>query len=222
MWDQTGLGADREKSAQRFGLEPMDSTEALAALRHLLSTQALQKTVAAVDWPVLKPLYEAKRVRPFLEKILLPRESAPVLPGESVPNWRSELEQARPSERWEKLAMNVEKEAAFVMGFPPSGRLDRDRGFFEMGMDSLISVELKKRLESRVGRTLPSTVIFNYPTIHRLTGYLGKEILGLPADEQAAAAAAAAAASVLDLEIGRLTDAEVKASLLKELEGAGY
>ncbi len=46
-----------------------------------------------------------------------------------------------------------------------------------MGMDSLMSVELKGLLETAVGQTLPSTLTFNYPTIDDLTEFLDTEIL---------------------------------------------
>ncbi len=38
-------------------------------------------------------------------------------------------------------------------------------GLFEMGMDSLMSVELRKRLERGAGRKLPATLTFNYPNV---------------------------------------------------------
>jgi hypothetical protein len=41
-----------------------------------------------------------------------------------------------------------------------------------MGMDSLMSVELKGRLEKASGRTLTSTLTFNYPTVRALASYL--------------------------------------------------
>ena len=47
-----------------------------------------------------------------------------------------------------------------------------------MGMDSLMAVELKGRLERSLGVPLPSTLTFNYPTIKALTDYLLSEALG--------------------------------------------
>jgi phthiocerol/phenolphthiocerol synthesis type-I polyketide synthase D len=47
-----------------------------------------------------------------------------------------------------------------------------------MGMDSLMSVELKGRLERSLGVPLPSTLTFNYPTIKALVDYLLGNALG--------------------------------------------
>jgi hypothetical protein len=50
--------------------------------------------------------------------------------------------------------------------------LDARKGFFEFGMDSLTSLQLRRRLEQALGRPLPSTLAFNYPTIEALASYL--------------------------------------------------
>jgi hypothetical protein len=48
---------------------------------------------------------------------------------------------------------------------------------FELGMDSLMSIELKGRLEASVGQSLPSTLVFNYPTVNALAAYLATNVL---------------------------------------------
>jgi myxalamid-type polyketide synthase MxaB len=50
-----------------------------------------------------------------------------------------------------------------------------------MGMDSLTSVELKSRLESALGKSLPTTMALEYPTIEQLVRYLEAQIL--PTDQ---------------------------------------
>jgi acyl carrier protein len=57
-----------------------------------------------------------------------------------------------------------------------TAEVDTSLGLFEMGMDSLMSVELKRRLEKRSMKQLPSTLTFNYPNIGALAGYLLKLI----------------------------------------------
>jgi len=59
-----------------------------------------------------------------------------------------------------------------IEGKPP---MEADRGFFEMGMDSLVSVELKSRLETHLGRTLPAMMTFNFPNVRALSSRLAEE-----------------------------------------------
>ena len=60
------------------------------------------------------------------------------------------------------------------------------QGFFQMGMDSLMSVELRKKLEVLTGRSLPAMLTFKYPTPAAIVEFLDTVLNG----EYAAAAAA--------------------------------
>jgi acyl carrier protein len=75
-------------------------------------------------------------------------------------------------ERNRRLLDLVRTEAASVLGLGAE-EVDLQLGLFDMGMDSLMSVELRSRLAKAVGRKLPSTLTFNYPNVNALAGYLG-------------------------------------------------
>jgi acyl carrier protein len=50
--------------------------------------------------------------------------------------------------------------------------LDMHRGFFDFGMDSLMAVSLRTRLEQQLGCKLVASTIFDFPSVERLTKYL--------------------------------------------------
>jgi myxalamid-type polyketide synthase MxaE and MxaD len=54
-------------------------------------------------------------------------------------------------------------------------RIDPRRPFGAMGLDSLMALELRNRLESALGRTLSATLAWNYPTVDALVDYLAGE-----------------------------------------------
>ena len=105
--------------------------------------------------------------------------------------------QLPPGERLEAVTLAIHTDAAQVLGVTPS-ELDSSAGLFESGMDSLMSVELKNRLERRFGLNLPPTLTFNYPTVRALASYVGNEISKAtsPANAHAAATSLAIAAPV--------------------------
>jgi acyl carrier protein len=50
-----------------------------------------------------------------------------------------------------------------------------------MGLDSLLSLELRQRLEKALGIALPVTAVWNYPTVAALSGHLGERLnIGAP------------------------------------------
>ena len=77
----------------------------------------------------------------------------------------------------------VRESVARALGISQARQIDDRQGLFELGMDSLMSVELKGRLERSVGRTLPSTLTFNYPSVAALAGFFTDELLAEPTAE---------------------------------------
>ena len=57
-----------------------------------------------------------------------------------------------------------------MLGVPESSPLGPDLPLSDAGLDSLMAVELRNTLGAAVGRTLPATLLFRYPTIDALVG----------------------------------------------------
>jgi acyl carrier protein len=91
---------------------------------------------------------------------------------------RIRLEGASAARRHNILISHLHSEVGSILGFDLSREIQLDRGLFDMGMDSLMAVELKGRLERSLGVQLPSTLTFNYPTIKALADFLLSETLG--------------------------------------------
>ncbi|MFF3208988.1 type I polyketide synthase, partial [Streptomyces sp. NPDC002962] len=84
-----------------------------------------------------------------------------------------------------------------VLGLGPDQPLPRRRGLFEQGLDSLTAVTLGKRLEEAFAVRLPSTVVFEHPSIQALAAHLAEATAAEPArhpsPEETPAPAAASA-----------------------------
>ena len=177
MWDRekkdSSLGGP---SLRQMGLRAMPSADALAALGHLLGTGAAQMAVADIDWSTLKPYYEARRRRPYLEKIEV---GARKVQAEAVDQeLLNRVELASATQRQKLLVDYLQRQVGKVLGFDANSAPDAQEGFFELGMDSLTSVELKNRLETALGRSFPTTVVLEYPNIEALAGYIATELFG--------------------------------------------
>jgi SAM-dependent methyltransferase len=178
-WDQMQAASDEaQRQYAQFGLRPMSSAHALETLGSVLGDGELREiTVASVDWGRLRPAYEARRQRPLFAEISDP-DRTPHRPQQERQASLVQRLKTVPASRWhETIAEHVHAEVARVLGVGPLQQIDRHQGLFEMGMDSLMSVELRERLEAGVGRSLPSTLTFNYASVAALTDYLAANVL---------------------------------------------
>jgi acyl transferase domain-containing protein/SAM-dependent methyltransferase len=173
-WDaMDDLAEDVQQGYVKSGLHPMNTERALSALGKVIASGAPQLVVADIDWSVLRPLYESRRRRPILADLMQPavRPTAGGTPTAGPASFAELLRQAPQRDALEVLIDAVRDEAGHVLSLHPD-EVSTSAGLFELGMDSLMSVELKRRLEARCGRTLPSTLTFNYPSVEALAGFL--------------------------------------------------
>jgi len=164
-WEDAQAGdTERSEFLQRSGLRPMPSAETLALFGRLLESGGTQYTAADIDWSVFTASYESRRARPLIEHLRSkgPRQAA-VVHEKPVA-----VELVEPG----SLLERIRGEVAAVMGVRASESLDPMQPLFEMGIDSLMAVELRNRLEGVAGRALPSTFVFNYPTIQAIARFI--------------------------------------------------
>ena len=82
------------------------------------------------------------------------------------------LQEAAPEDRFGLMASFIQGEVAAILKLRPGRTAEPHKGFFDMGMDSLMALDLKKRLEAALGRSLPATLAFESPTIETLAARL--------------------------------------------------
>jgi len=224
-WEVMRLASsDDQRSYREGGLQPMAAADALDALGRLLGGTARQAVVAQVDWSALKALHEARRSRPLLSHLgIAPRAAVVEAPrADSGPSLQARLEAAPPAMRHDLLVEFVRQEVASVLGLAGPAVVPIATGLFDLGMDSLMAVELKRRLERGAARALPSTLTFNYPNVGALARFLETQLTVKPAAPPAPTAAPATVAEVevpdADADLDSLSDDELEARLLARLE----
>jgi acyl transferase domain-containing protein/acyl carrier protein len=217
-WEEIRSLREKRDEWITFGLKRMSANSALQAMSFLTTEGVAQRMVADVDWDILKPAVETRGRGRFFENIkakLRPdRGAAPEDFG-----WIERLGQSAPEDRRELVSSLITGEARRVLGLNAEEQLDPDSGLFQLGMDSLMSVQLKLRLEKSVGSTLPATLTFTYPTVHSLTDFLLGEVLKLPTTAVVAVASQNEGNGLQspDENLTDLSDDEIKDMLSAEL-----
>ena len=191
------------------GFRPLSPSSLLDALAALARGPA-QVAVTHIDWARLVAAMPALVARPWTSRLHTG-------PAPSSSGLLRRLESAGPEQVREVLAGYLRDEIARVMRLGSAAQVDVGRGFFEMGFDSLMVLELRNRLQADLGRPVPSTLLFNYPSVAALSGRLAEQLCG---QERAPASAARPdrreAGPAAD--IGDLSDAQVELLLLRKLD----
>ena len=164
------------------GLEPMPDEVAIRALPSLIGVGAPVRTaVVDADWPLLAAAYRTRGALRIVDDVLAREEAAESSAPES--ELAKALREATAEHRREMLAGHIATLASAVIGLPSDQALDPEAGFFQLGMDSLMSVTLQRGLAADLGIALPAALIYEYPTISSLTGALCERMGYPPADD---------------------------------------
>jgi acyl carrier protein len=220
-WAEVGLAAAQTNRGNRLaarGLGSIQPEQGVEALARLWPQAAAQVGVMSLDLQRWFEYVPAAKQSRYFDELTLGQTSDKAKP-EAI-NVRSALLDAEPGrQRRTTLEEHLREQVARVLRLAPA-RIGLDRPLKTLGLDSLMALELRNRLETSLGLTLPATMVFNYPTIEVLTGYLAEK-MSIPLDVATAAGngAAVVATPLLKTEesFDELSEAEVQAMLAEEL-----
>jgi acyl carrier protein len=201
------------------GILAMPPEAALRAFERILSATSPQIGVMAVDWSkycAALPLgCEPRHLAELAKETRSDRAKTPGRPAGEVP-FLQRLADAPASKRVPLLIELARAQAVRVLGLDPSRPLDPQRPLHELGLDSLMAVELRNALGAALGRSLPATLLFDYPTLDVLARHLKRLLFPDSLDPSHAEARRTSAVEGLD----RLTDEEAELLLLNELRSS--
>src|SRR5262249_22212731 len=91
------------------------------------------------------------------------------------------LEQTPVENRLKVITEHVKEQLSQTLGLPIES-MDDQQGLFEMGMDSLMALEIKNRLQASLGDScvLPSTLLFSQANVSHLSHYLNEKLQTIP------------------------------------------
>jgi acyl carrier protein len=185
FWDETGMAARAGWASA--GVRSISVAEGLACLERLLAAPAPDSAadpalgVMAVDWARWAVAHPHAAAAPVLSRLL---SGAPVPASRPVPTPEAapELIFDRSGPDWrERLDALVRDRAAAVAGLSSSA-LDPGRPFRALGIDSLMLMDLRRRLEGALGLSIRPADLFNNPSPDQLATYLALQLAPAPED----------------------------------------
>ncbi len=134
-WLGSGMAtAEAQDWLQRTGVGPLAPALAIQALSYLLQAGPSQIVVANVNWSVFKQLYETKRSRPFLAAIKTTNQT------------RLEAQSLQVQSDSTQLPESIKRIVVTSLGFDQSHDLDPETPLSDLGIDSLMAVELRNQI----------------------------------------------------------------------------
>jgi acyl carrier protein len=200
-WAEVGLAAE---FARRAGIQSIPPEQGVQLLGALMEQETPQVGVAPVAWNKFRQQLPAEREFPLLSEMLK------VTLRKRASSLMQQLEKASISDRYGILKAHVRNEVLQVIGIEPQDQ----QGFSDVGMDSLMSIQLSNRLAASLAVSLPATLTLEYPTVERLTDHLAKAVLGW---ESSADTESPSDTTTTLLEIEELSEDKVELSIAEEL-----
>ena len=165
---QTGVGA---MLAKRLGGPNLSAAEALAALPMLLASGLPVAGYADIRWGALGASLPWLRA-PMFEAV----QGGAGEPAAEV-DLRELLASCPPEEARAKVVALLTEEVARITKLAAT-RIEAGRPLVELGMDSLMAVELRLAVEQRFGLSLPVLALSEGATLHALAGRVIKMLGG--------------------------------------------
>ena len=206
-WAEVGAVArdDRERRIRLQGVGVMTPAEGIAALECALESGQAQVAAAVIDWERLRGRRAGAAGHSLLTDVLGVAE-APAAPA--GPGLRQRLAEAPAARRAPLLVAHVAARVTRVLGLG-DGALDLRRPLNELGLDSLMAVELRNQLkvDLELGTPLTATLVFDHPTVEAIAEFLVRDVLALTPALEAATPEPAPVDAIGQIE--QLSDDEV-------------
>jgi phthiocerol/phenolphthiocerol synthesis type-I polyketide synthase C len=192
-WAEVGLAAGPEQQRQltQLGVEAMPAADGVRTLAHLLRVSAAQVCVLYVDWARWRTGLRPGLNRPMIADLLrapVDKPAAGDADGREA-SLNDALRGAGREERQRLLESYLRDHLAGKLALTPS-RLDIQLPLNQLGIDSLIAVELRTQIARDVGIVVPVVQLLDGPSVAGLADWLSDQFSGAsPAQPDPAAAA---------------------------------
>jgi acyl transferase domain-containing protein/acyl-CoA synthetase (AMP-forming)/AMP-acid ligase II/acyl carrier protein len=177
-WAGAGM-ASRDGNTDRLlraGMGLIEPARGLDLFGRLLGSSRAQVGVIPKDWAAYRRL-AGGRLPPFLAPLAGPDNTAAEV---NAPRLPSALNGAAldgvPPDDWQPiLEGQLREQAARVLRLSPAA-LDVEQPLNNLGIDSLMAIELKNRIEADLGVTVPMVKFLEGPSVRDLAGYLTEQL----------------------------------------------
>jgi acyl carrier protein len=147
----------------------------MQALGMLLRRGRANAAVSPIEWTTFVAQFTGMPVPPLLQDAFADARRRAGGDGTRVAQREVDVDFAAidSAQRRERIAELIRRELATVLGLGEGGdTIVDDQPFTSFGLDSLTAVELRNRLQAKLGRPVSATAAFEWPSVAELAGHL--------------------------------------------------
>jgi NADPH:quinone reductase-like Zn-dependent oxidoreductase/acyl carrier protein len=177
-WSDGGMASARMSPSQqnrlvRRGALPLAPAQGLALFASALARPEPALVVAALDLDAVSRAFDVEIPHVWRELV----HARDARSSEPTTQWLSELRTLPPVRQLPAVLDAVRTEIARVLSLGSAHDVPDDQLLSDLGLDSLMAVELRNAIARRVGTSLHATLAFDYPTAIALSKYLVQRVL---------------------------------------------
>src|SRR4029434_7064118 len=175
----------------RQGTTELSPGEVMSLMESSLTAGSTQVMAIRVDWAKWRQFFRGMQENPLLERIFASVEGQESGGGKS--DSRQEIESGAPEELEGVISLAVRDAVGSVLRVKPE-TLREDQPLTDLGLDSLMGVEIENSIEAAIGVALPPTSLMRARTIGQIVTLIAEHMGAKTSGGQSAPVAAPAPA----------------------------
>ncbi|WP_035052201.1 SDR family NAD(P)-dependent oxidoreductase [Andreprevotia chitinilytica] len=207
-WAKIGMAArDAAADVAAWGLIPLESAQLDDIVRAMFAQPGWQQIVCDLEVGRFQQALESRHKVPLLAP-LFTATSAPAATVEAQPGAATPFRQLRAKDQLRQITDAIAEHIAAALRLPDPAAISRQAPLHEMGVDSLMAIDVTGKLSRFFDYRLPATLIFDQPTIAAMARFIQGAAYAQEADDSLSATEEAALLDALkDISFDLLDEA---------------